>query len=702
MKVLYTSILLVFLTLNSAFADKLEKAFDALRIYNYFKAKELFTASLKKHPSAAAFGLATIYYRTDNPFHSIDSAYVYCNKAEETYSLASVKCKEKYKKLGYDYINVLELRASISSAFFQLAKKKNTCDGWNAFIDGHPWANEQFEAVFKRDSIAYSEVKAVNSAEQYQLFLENYPESNFVSDAQQALYVAQYREMTSSGKLAAYLEFMTKCPNNPFQLEAQDRVYEIATSTPSVEGVYAFISAYPKNRNVGKAWRYLYQLYMMDYSDGQIDRFIASYPNYPYKEELEKDLYLYRLKLLPFKSENGFGCMDYTGSIIIAAQYEQLGFFREGLASAMKLGKYGFIDKNNQVVIPFIYESVTDFENGRSVVEKDGKFGMIDRSGSAVFPIAFEDIGQLSEGLVYALKDSLYGYYDRNFNQRIAPAFEEAFAFAEGTAKVVVDGKQAFIDQYGSYLVPPVYESLQFFSDSLMIAEENGRFGLVNKSGQARTAFVYDQIASLTVNRALVVQNGLIGYIDASGKQVIPAKYNSFPNFSKRGQFVGAYALVSSNGKMGVIDQSGKTVVPFVFAGLGDVSALMSFTKTKQWGYIDLSAKIVIEPMYDFAESMKEGKALVEKNTLQGLIDPKGKIVLPLEYVAVNRLTKEFWIISNGSRMGLWHEKDGVVIPTVYQQIRSIDAQHVVLINPDSVDYLYLPEKRVIKVVQGE
>ena len=694
--------LLIFFFSSCLNAGKLDKAFEALRIYDYFKAKSLFTSSLKKHPSAAAFGLATIYYRSDNPFHSYDSAFVYIQRAEQSYALTTEKWQLKYKELGLEYLQIIDLRAQISTAFYQRADQVNTCDSWNQYLDEHPWSIQFHQAVHKRDSIAYQEVTQENTSAAYQLFIENYPESHLLNEAQQEFFKTQFYEITVSGTLQSYVNFLTKCSGNPFVPSAEDRIYELAVYEPSVQVVSDFLKNYPSNRNIGKAWRYLYQLFMADYADDQIDRFIATYPGYPYKEELEKDLYLNKLKLLPYKLNNLFGFMNDQGDVVIQPEYEQLGFFKEGLASATKNGKVGFIDKSNQVIISFQFDAAVDFENGRSIVEQDGKFGMIDRSGNAIFPLIYEDIGQLSEGLIYALKDSLYGYYDRNNNERISPRFGEAFAFSNGMAKVVFEEKQAFIDTYGKFVVEPLYESLQVFSDSVLVAEKEGRFGLIAFSGKPLTEFIFDQVGQLSVNRALVVINNLVGYIDKKGSVVIPPKFELFPNFLKRGQFSGAYALVSLKGKMGVIDQSGKVIVPLTFSGLGDVSSMMSFSKGKQWGFIDLSGKQLVEPSFDFAESVKEGKTLVEKNGLQGMIDAKGKVLIPIEYVSINRLSRDWWVVSNGSRSGLWNDKEGFLFAPTYQQIRLIDAQHIVFMNPDSIEYLYLPEKRVIKVKVSE
>jgi len=84
MRKIITILLICFI--SKAWSNKISSAYEALSIYNYFEAKKLFYKSLSKYPSASSYGLATIYFRNDNPFSNIDSAAKYI-----------AICKLKYK-----------------------------------------------------------------------------------------------------------------------------------------------------------------------------------------------------------------------------------------------------------------------------------------------------------------------------------------------------------------------------------------------------------------------------------------------------------------------------------------------------------------------------------------------------------------------------------------------------------------------------
>jgi hypothetical protein len=696
-KALFLAVL--FLFPHALSASKIEKAYEALDIYDYFKAKKLFYKCLKHDPVAASFGLATIYYRSDNPFTNADSAFRYIRMAEEGYAIVSSKQMENYRDFGMDYQMIVELRSKISSRFYVMAKEEHTVLSYTRFIKIHPWASEVVPAIYTRDSLAFAIAMEINSSSEFQKYLDTYPESEFVQEARQLFYLTQFKEATYQQNVLSYLDFMAKYPQNPYKKEAEDQVYRLSTDEGDIRAFYAFIKRYPTNHNVGAAWKTIFQMYMREYSEDRIASFIADYPEYPFKDELEEAAKTQKLAVLPFQRENLFGYMDYAGKIVLEATYEQLGFFKEGLASVAKDGKFGFIDKSWKIVIPFQYESVGEFESGRTLVELDGKFGMIDRSGTLVFPIEFEDLGNVSEELIYGKKDSLYGYYDRNGNVRIEARFEEAFPFQKGVAKVQYKGKQAFIDEYGTFIVPPAYDEIDFFNDSLLTFSSDGLFGLMRRNCQVVVQPQYTVIGKLSQDRALVLKDGKVGYIDGAGKLILQAVFETFPNYLKRGQFTSGLALLRYKGKFGLVDKNGKVIVPLNFFNLGDVHTLLAFQSEKGWGYMDLSTKVLIEPVYQFAESFKDGIAIVEKNGMQGVIDTKGVELIPASFQSVVRFGKNLLQVTFGDRTGLYTAKGETLAAVSYIDIRQIDNDLIALKRGNELHYLYLPEKRIIKPI---
>ena len=694
------ALVFVVLVAHFSFGGKIQKGYAALQEYNYFKAKQLFEKSLKRNASPASYGLAIIYFRTDNPFHSLDSAKRFILKAEENYKFVKEKDRVKLKLLGVDSLTIIETTRQISSGFFLRAKKENSIEAYDLFIREHPWSNELVEAMHLRDSMLVDEALKANKSAIYADFLKNYPTSEYVKEIQTAFYQSQYDEITAAGSISSYLEFLSKCPDSPHRNKAENRIYESSTALNTIEVYTSFLETYPENINFGNAWRKVYQLFMIDFSENRIEQFKEQFPAYPYMDELNADAEFAKNKLLPFKDGSFYGFINFEGKQIVKAEYEYLGFFKEGLAVAMKGGKYGYIDKGNRLVIDYLFDNASDFESGRAIVEINEKSGMIDRAGNLVLECVFEDLGPVSEGLLYAQKDDLYGFYDINGTMKIQHKFSEAYSFVKGMAKVQIEDKQAFIDVYGSYMVPPGYDNISFFSDTLLIFEDEDYLGLMQKNCAVTHVAAYEEIGPLQNGRALMVQEDFIGYLDVTGKIAIPPKFEIYPNYLSKATFKGNCAIVMLKGKYGIIDKNGKLVVPAVYTNLGEISALVAFSKGKLWGFIDLSGKEVIKPTYDYAESFVNGQAIVEKQGLQGVITSKGEEIIPFVFGSVNRFADNYYMVTTGSKFGMFDRTGIMLVPLEYTQITRVDNEILILSFGEEIHYFYIPEERIIKPIE--
>ena len=696
-------LLILLLTLSfSTYSKSIEDGFEALKIYNYFEAKRIFEQKIKKNESASSFGLATIYYRKDNPFHNLDSAFRYVLKAEKTFFLVKPKVLESLSKFNFNELEIIELIRKISSSYFIITKKINSEIAYQEFLTIHPWANERFSAISKRDSLAFYAAMEINTSQSFKMFLSKYPESEFSKMAQKEINLKEFEELTPNKNLGEYMKFIEDKPMNPFVNEAENQIFKLQTQINTLESYAQFIENFPKNHNVDLAWRKLFQIYMYNYSDERIKSFRLEYPDYPFQNELNEELSMSTQILLPYKKENYFGWMSVNGDVVSEATYESLNLYKEGLAMASRLGKIGYVDKNNKIVIPFEYDVASDFEDGRAVVEKNGKVGIIDRTGKIIFDIAFEDIGQYSEGLVYAKKDSLYAYYDRFGQQIIKERFKEAFSFTKGLALVVVvDGAgnefQNYIDRFGNFLFPLKYESINSLNDKLFIFQSGDFYGLMDLKSKIIQEAKFDEIASISENRIAFVLNGKIGYFDDFGNQIIAPIYDNLINFSKHASFKGGYAKVAVKGKFGVIDTQGKMIIPAIYQNIGEISDLVAFQKDGLWGYVNLLNKVSVPPTYDEARSFDNEAAIVSFNNRFGIINTKGEIKVPIIFDDVQKINDKLYITKIGDKRTLIFN-DGTALTTEnYTKIRILSKEYLILTNENDFHYFYLPEMRLIK-----
>src|SRR5205823_3344504 len=86
-----------------------------------------------------------------------------------------------------------------------------------------------------------------------------------------------------------------------------------------------------------------------------------------------------------------YGFVNTRGRVVIDPQWEDAGYFSEGLTPVKRNGKWGFIDKTARVVIEPQWENEPYFREGLASVKRDGKWGLIDKTGRVVSEPQWED-----------------------------------------------------------------------------------------------------------------------------------------------------------------------------------------------------------------------------------------------------------------------------------------------------------------------
>lgn len=695
--------LLTLLVVPTAQASKIKRGFEALKVYDYFKAKKNFSKGMKYNPSPGAFGLALIYKTDDNPFFSLDSAFKYVHVSRDHWEKSREGKKLRWGKYGWTSNGIDSLRNEISSLFFIEASKEHTVESYAKFIKVHPWSEHIPRAIEVRDSLAFFRAVNTNTAAAYEYFILNYPQSTYRKLAEDNFYDAQFAEITGDGSLASYIEFIELNPKNPLVPEAERRIYEIVTEPNTEEAYDAFIKKYPFNSFVNKAWGMLYQSYLANgYSKERLLKFTNTYPDYPFIDGLRNEIALCDSVFLPYSNiDSKFGFMNTNGYPLIMAQYQQLSPFHEGLAIVQEdkpNGLLGAINKSGELVIPFEFESLSEFQNGRSLVEKNGLYGMIHRNGHFVFLPKFEDLGVFTEGLVYANESGKYGYFDQSGRLRVPMEFEDAYDFNNGRAKVVKDGLQAYIDQYGAFVVPPVYEEIDEFNDSLFLYNDQGMMGLMNRFGKPVLEAQFKHIGKLNDGLALASREGQVFYINEQGEVAFENELETFPNYQERSEFKDGAAIAYKNEKYGRLNTHGKIITDFDYEDLFPGENVIAYKRKGRWGVMNLSNRTLISAKYDFINVVNDSTFIVETEAGIGVVGLNGRPIIPLGYSMISHLTQDIFVSRTNNLAGPLglHRYGKIQVPHEYDRIGIFNEDFLILSKGSYVSYYDLKRDELI------
>lgn len=197
-----------------------------------------------------------------------------------------------------------------------------------------------------------------------------------------------------------------------------------------------------------------------------------------------------------------------------------------------------------------------------------------------------------------------------NLSGRLYPAY-----VMEGS-----DKKWGYIDGSGAFVIKPQYESAGDFMGSGM---------------------------------AEISENGAWRLIDLAGKLVMESEYLYSTDFTGQGTVVtdgsGKSYLYNKNGA--VIFQTDGTIDK-PSCGMSAFSKRVDNEKDL-WGYINTEGKVVIEPVYEWAQAFSGDKALVKiKEGSFGLIDKEGKLLKEIDTKMVKELSEDAFVFTRTSSEG--------------------------------------------------
>lgn len=660
---------------TTVFGGKLERGFEALEIYNYFEAKELFEKSMKKRTAGAAYGLSLIYANDKNPFHNREEAYVFILKSDSAYQVADEKEREKLLELNIDSLAILTQKKVVSTLFYQVAKSKHTVESYQEFIDQNPWADEYKEAIRKRNQLAFERVKELDTYQAYDYFMKNYPDALEIEEAQQRYDKLFYQAKTKTNTIGAYQAFIQNYPENPYAGDAQDQIYALSTASGKTEDYLAFIHNNPDNRNVNSAWAIIYKLETKDYSPESISEFLLDYPDYPYRDQAFVDFNLSKVKFLPIKEGvNGtdkWGYIDTNSTVRISPAYDYVGWFNDGLAPFSEKGKMGFINKKGEEVIAAQYEEVFAFHEGRAIVILDDLYGVVNKLGKYVVAPEYDELGELNSNRMYALKGDHYGYLDENGEMAIPFVYTMVYDFKGNYAVVEKDTAYGIIDVEGDTVFPFLFEKIDFITPQLFKAKNNNLWGILHINGDTVVPFEQTFIGELSDNRMIKIKEGNYTYINVEGEEVIKGKYDYDATTLNYAEFKNGYALYKLKNKFGMIDTLGKRIFPAIFESIGEYTPQLTAVKRYgKWGYANADVELEIKYKYDYAWKFINGWAKIEKEGLVGLIDTLGNEVIPAEYNTLEVLDSALVLVETTTgKYGVIRQDTTEVLPVIFTNI---------------------------------
>ena len=339
----------------------------------------------------------------------------------------------------------------------------------------------------------------------------------------------------------------------------------------------------------------------------------------------------YETSSLRVKKSGKYGLIDYTGNILLNADYDEIvpiiGVKNSYITS--KDGKKGLVSSTGSVVINNQYSEIkalTDkYEDGYIVKNSDGKVGVIATSRKEVVPVSYDDIKPVSGDNKYFIvkKGDAWYIYNSEEGSEVAFSYDDAVSIDSGKIIVKSGSTYGLINTNGEVILSPKYDSMKYAFSNNYIAHYNGKYGVVDETDNTKILFKYDRLnyikeASLfvgdvdTVNSEIINEEfetkltGIVsetnidkGYIKL--RQGAEYKYYNFKleEKSNKDLLIGnTIFLAKQNDKYGFVNKDGVVVVNYTYddATEQNASGYAAVKLNGKWGAVDKDGKVVVEP----------------------------------------------------------------------------------------------------------
>ncbi len=474
---------------------------------------------------------------TDTAFagYNIDSSYFYILKAREDYTATGPKAREKQqKKLGLDSLALLEQKLLNDSLAYQRASALHSVQAYQHFIDQHPDAPQNEEAIRERNQLAYQAASQLDTYEAYKEFMETYPDAVEFELAREQYNTLVFRVTTRAGNLQSYVDFLQAFPDSPFRPQAEKQILEISTAVNHFEDYEDFIRRYPESPYTPLAVNLLFHLYRDRFS---AEAFFQKYNDLPWLDSLETAHLLNKKMLVPIFEDQHYGLMDSQGNYRISPTYDLIParYLCEGVEesivhlaqSAEDTESHQLLTKAGEVIYAYQLSAGDDLSAGSMeepqlyllgagillVKAHDRGFTLLQQSGEHLLPNA-DMTSPLDTAalLTYQLSDK---------EQKALPSYQFIMYQVEG-----LWGLATFT---GRVLTAPIYEEIEAL-EGFILLRKDGRLAVTRRDRMAAIAdqrplelsFIYEEASLLDNDHIIAYTDNYESVIDRNLNIVVP------------------------------------------------------------------------------------------------------------------------------------------------------------------------------------
>lgn len=660
-------------------ASKLEKAYQALELRDYFKAKNLFNELYSKEASPeAAYGLATIYFRNDNPFYQIDSALKYAYIAFNLYP--NSKPEQKIAGFTISKATLLIKADSVTLKQFTKTKEINTIKAFDDFLENNYLCQTiiKLKALQLRDELEFTHLKKVNRSDSTKFFLLTHPFTNLQKEVKSLMDKQLFEENTKLKRAKDYIDFIKNYPNSEMLNTAYEKIFSIYKQQADAAGLAFFAKSYPKASQNTDAWKQLFSLTVKSYTYSELKKFIDTYPDFPLKNSILKELELNKLVVYPYAKEDFTGFIDEAGKIIIKPMYDAATDFYEGLAVVNKNDTVFFINKNNENTLEKTFTDAHVFKDGIAPVKQGNKWHFINRQGQE-FQKYYDEVNEISDDVYVVKIAGKYGALSRYGQTLIEPVYDKLGDFKNDYAYYSENGLYGYISKNGTKSKAEFEWISDFDTEQIALFKQNGKFGLLNSAGKKVLEPQFDLILKTSHHLYTVVLNNLYGFFNLKQNCFQTSVTYEFQKDKPVEYYTNGrtFKLLKKN-EQALMDENGGLLVNYGACEETGffTDGLIRLKRKGKYGFVDKKLVQVIPFKWDEATDFSNGNAIVKSKENYSIIDTQGLEIFSSP-APIEKLSKNYFVTTTSPQSLI--TSSGAVLHEDVAAIQRINNQLLVI-----------------------
>ncbi len=667
---------LLLLTSAKIKASKIEKGFEALRIFNYFEAKQFFYKSNQSTLNPySSYGLSLVFYKNNNPFFNLDSAAKYAYISYQAYKNSPIK--KTYSNFEISDSTIINLIDSITFKQYQLTERLNTIIDYNIFLNTYYLANKKIlkRVLFLRDELEFNRILKINKSDTTSDYLLLHPQSSFYTDAYLLRDRQIFDESIHNKTDKEYIEFLKKYPKNIMINKAYQKIFEIYKNENNRVGLNFFILNYPNAPQFIDAWKLLFFLSVKSFNDSALNSFLIDHPDFPFKSSILKEIELNSKILFPVLQGDYYGFVNENGATVIPSIFETVSEFKDGLSVVSKNDSVYFINKDNINVFEKYFEDAYVFIQGIAPVKQNSKWYFINRHGQKVSEY-YDEINELCND-VYVFKiGEKYGVLDYFGQPMIEPKFEKLGDFKNELAYFIEKGNYGFISKEGFFYKASLQWISDFNKEKKAVFKLNNKYGLINSIGKIILEPLYDQIIQTDYSVYIILKENNYGFFSSDSCFLSTVDFNFLKDKPFDFYTNGKLFKFLKKSEQALVNENGFFLINF---GLYNEVYFPSnerirVKKKNLYGYLDTKFKISIPFKYDHADDFIDSIALVNLKDDYLMINIIGKTIFSSSSL-IKKISKHYYV--NTTSEGLFQiiSNEGQVLFKDIKEVHKINNQ---------------------------